>query len=77
MLITYINGGNDIKITYPNSATETWSIVHKPPGDVDKCQLESEMKCGQGTGWDKSHDFFLNMQVRDTSAVLALSLSNY
>ncbi|KAF8605877.1 hypothetical protein BDV93DRAFT_569328 [Ceratobasidium sp. AG-I] len=64
-IITYFNGGESIKITQPNGATEKWSIVHKPVVTKAKKQynLEAAMKCGRGAGFDKPHTFYLDVRA--------------
>ncbi|KAF8597020.1 hypothetical protein BDV93DRAFT_513695 [Ceratobasidium sp. AG-I] len=64
-IITYFNGGESIKITQPNGATEKWSIVHKPMVTKEKKQynLEAAMRCGHGSTFDKPHSFYLDVRA--------------
>ncbi|KAG9082615.1 hypothetical protein FRC06_004921, partial [Ceratobasidium sp. 370] len=58
--IRMIDNGKTVEIEYPDGRIEQWPMIHKPK-QVEKA-LEREMRCGNGPGFDRTHEFYLDLR---------------
>ncbi|KAG8686237.1 hypothetical protein FRC08_012667 [Ceratobasidium sp. 394] len=58
--IRMIDNGKTVEIEYPDSRIEQWPMIHKPK-QVEKA-LGREMHCGDGPGFDRTHEFYLDLR---------------